>query len=137
MNGNISENTMNTSEINTGVSLAFIEKILGLGLSLMTEEARNERLERVVAGGEGKTTIDGQAFAALIDECRDALRLLVEEGNVTAVSKEQLDAVNSEKLNEVKSLLTSIDGKKVVASMEPDALVELVVEYRESVVKKK
>lgn len=136
MNGNISENTMNTSEINTGVSLAFIEKILGLGLSLMTEEARNERLERVVAGGEGKTTIDGQALAALIDKCRDALRLLV-EGNVTAVSKEQLDAVNSEKLNEVKSLLTSIDGKKVVASMEPDALVELVVEYRESVVKKK
>lgn len=136
MNGNISENTMNTSEINTGVSPAFIEKILGLGLSLMTEEARNERLERVVTPKDTMTTIDGQAFAALIDECRDALRLLV-EGNVTAVSKEQLDAVNSEKLNEVKSLLASIDGKKAVASMEPDALVELVMEYRESVVKKK
>jgi len=136
MNGYISENTMNTSEINTGVSPAFIEKILGLGLSLMTEEARKERLERVVTPKDTMTTIDGQAFAALIDECRDALRLLV-EGNVTAVSKEQLDAVNSEKLNEVKSLLASIDGKKAVASMEPDALVELVMEYRESVVKKK
>ena len=129
---------MNTSEINTGVSPAFIEKILGLGLSLMTEEARKERIERVVAPTNTKTTtIDGQALAALIDECRDALRLLVEEGNVTAVSKEQLDAVNSEKLNEVKSLLASIDGKKTVASMNPDALVELVVEYRESVGKKK
>ena len=137
MNGYISENTMNTSEINTGVSPAFIEKILGLGLSLMTEEARNEWLERVVVPTDKMTTINGQAFAALIDECRDALRLLVEEGNATAVSKEQLDAVNSEKLNEVKSLLASIDGKKAVASMEPDALVELVMEYRESVVKKK
>ena len=135
MNGYISENTMNTSEINTGVSPAFIEKILGLGLSLMTEEARNERLERVVTPKDTMTTIDGQAFAALIDECRDALRLLV-EGNVTVVSKEQLDAVNSEKMNEVKSLLASIDGKKAVASMEPDALVELVMEYRESVEKR-
>jgi len=132
MNGYISENTMNTSEINTGVSPAFIEKILGLGLSLMTEEARKERLERVVTPKDTMTTIDGQAFAALIDECRDALRLLV-EGNVTAVSKEQLDAVNSEKLNEVKSLLASIDGKKTVASMNPDALVELVTDYRKSV----
>ena len=135
MNGNISENTMNTSEINTGVSPAFIEKILGLGLSLMTEEARNEWLERVVVPTDKMTTINGQAFAALIDECRDALRLLV-EGNVTVVSKEQLDAVNSEKMNEVKSLLASIDGKKAVASMEPDALVELVMEYRESVEKR-
>lgn len=133
MNGNISE--MNT--MNTGVSPAFIEKILGLGLSLMTEEAQKERLERVVVPTDTMTTIDGQAFAALIDECRDALRLLVEEGNATAVSKEQLDAVNSEQLNEVKSLLASIDGKKAVASMEPDALVELVMDYRESVVKKK
>ena len=126
---------MNTSEINTGVSPAFIEKILGLGLSLMTEEARNEWLERVVVPTDKMTTINGQAFAALIDECRDALRLLV-EGNVTVVSKEQLDAVNSEKMNEVKSLLASIDGKKAVASMEPDALVELVMEYRESVEKR-
>lgn len=125
MNGNISE--MNT--MNTGVSPAFIEKILGLGHSLMTEEAQKERLERVVVPTDTMTTINGQAFAALIDECRDALRLLVEEGNATAVSKEQL--------NEVKSLLASIDGKKAVASMEPDALVELVMEYRESVVKKK
>jgi len=140
MNGNISRNQKSISEMNTmntGVSPAFIEKILGLGLSLMTEEARNEWLERVVVPTDKMTTINGQAFAALIDECRDALRLLVEEGNATAVSKEQLDAVNSEKLNEVKSLLASIDGKKAVASMEPDALVELVMEYRESVVKKK
>jgi len=139
MNGYISRNQKSISEmntINTGVSPVFIEKILGLGLSLMTEEAQKERLERVVVPTDTTTTIDGQALAALIDECRDALRLLV-EGNVTAVSKEQLDAVNSEKLNEVKSLLASIDGKKAVASMEPDALVELVMEYRESVVKKK
>lgn len=134
MNGYISENTMNT--MNTGVSPAFIEKILGLGLSLMTEEAQKERLERVVVPTDTMTTIDGQALAALIDECWDALRLLV-EGNVTAVSKEQLNTVNSEKLNEVKSLLASIDGKKVVAGMNPDALVELVMDYRESVVKKK
>ncbi|MBQ4525235.1 MAG: hypothetical protein IJA00_04070 [Bacteroidaceae bacterium] len=137
MNGYISANTMNTSEINTGVSPAFIEKILGLGLSLMTEEAQKERLERVVVPTDTMTTIDGQALAALIDECRDALRLLAKEGNTAAVSKEQLDAVNSEKLNEVKSLLASIDGKKVVAGMNPDALVELVMDYRENVVKKK
>lgn len=121
MNGNISENTKNT-----GVSPAFIEKILGLGLSLMTEDARKERMERVVRSVEGKTaTIDSQAFAELIDECRDALRLLVEEGNATSLSQEQL--------NEVNSMLASIDGKKAVASMDPEALVELVMEYRESV----
>lgn len=126
MNGNISEN-QNISEntMNTGVSPAFIEKILGLGLSLMTEEAQKERMERVVAPTNTMTTIDGQALAALIDECRDGLRLLVEEGNATTLPQE--------KLNEVMSMLESIDGKKAVASMEPDALVELVMEYRESV----
>ena len=132
MNGNISENISEMNTMNTGVSPAFIEKILGLGLSLMTEEAQKERLERVVVPTDTMTTIDGQAFAALIDECRDTLRLLV-EGNVIAVSKEQLDAVNSEKLNEVKYMIESIDGKKAVASIDSDALVELVMEYRESV----
>lgn len=117
---NISENTQNT-----GASPAFIEKILGLGLSLMTEDTRRKRMERVVAATETMTTIDGQAFAALIDECRDALRLLVEEGDTTAVSQEQL--------NEVKAMLSAIDGKKAVACMEPDALVELVADYRKSV----
>ena len=91
----------------------------------MTEEAQKERLERVFVPTDTMTTIDGQALAALIDECRDALRLLVEEGNATAVSQEQL--------NEVKSLLAYIDGKKAVASMNPDALVKLVMDYRESV----
>ena len=101
----------------------------------MTEEARKERLERVVSrAGRGVdmksamntvSTIDGQALAALINECRDALRLLVEEGNATVVSQEQL--------NEVNSMLASIDGKKAVAGMDPEALVELVMEYRESV----
>lgn len=126
MNRNIS-----TGNICTG-NISLIEKILGLGLSLMTEDARKNRMERVVRSVDMKstssntvTTIDGQALAALIDECRDALRLLVEEGNATVVSQEQLD--------EVKSMIESIDGKKAVASMDPDALVELVMEYRESV----
>lgn len=117
--------------ISTG-NISLIEKILGLGFSLMTEEARKGRMERVVRGVDMKstmntktTTIDGQAFAELIDECRDALRLLAEEGNTTAVSQEQL--------NEANAMLASIDGKKAVASMDPDALVELVMEYRESV----
>lgn len=122
--------------ISTG-NISLIEKILGLGFSLMTEDARKNRMERVVRSVDMKstssntvTTIDGQALAALIDECRDALRLLVEEGNVTTQPCEKLDC---EKLDEVKSLLESIDGKKAVASMDPDALVELVMEYRESV----
>ncbi len=45
---------------NISVSLTFIERLLGIGLSMMTEEAQKVRMNRVVKSvADGSAPIDG------------------------------------------------------------------------------
>ncbi len=70
----------NKNNKNICVSLTFIERLLGIGLSMMIEEVQKERMNRVVKSvSDGTATIDGSVFAALIDECRNVIWLMIDE----------------------------------------------------------
>ena len=94
------------------------QKILELGLANMSKEARKERMDRIFMDDNN---IDGAALAALIDECRDGMAVLL-SGNENQISNP----------DQVKAMLDGLDGKNAVASMSGEAILAMLMELRES-----
>ena len=94
------------------------QKILELGLANMSKETRKERIDRIFMEDNN---IDGAALAALIDECRDGMRVLL-TGNEGQISNP----------DEVRAMLDEVDGKNAVANMSGEEIVEMLMELRES-----
>ena len=82
--------------------------ITELGLSMMTEEARRERIEAVYADDHT------DALAELIDECKMSIGLLF-DGAAEGLDKER-----------VQEMLLSIDGKKAVADMSETEIADWI-----------
>ena len=80
------------------------KRVTEIGLALMTEEARKERIDALIKDG----VIDGAAIAALIDECKAAVGLLTDQ-------------------EEIREALKKIDGKRVVAASDPDAIAQWIL----------
>ena len=106
----------NMSADNMSMTALHFKRILALGLSNMTVEARKEQMENVIEGN----AIKGSVLAALFDECRYALTLVVDH------YKRKV-----ENFDEIMTMLNSVDGKTAVASLEADELVDMVLELRE------
>ena len=88
-----------------------LKEVLDLGLTMLSTEAREERLGSLRDGN----VIDGAALAALIDESKAMLTALLESNENKVPNPE-----------EMKALLVSLDGKQVVADMEPEEIADLV-----------
>lgn len=80
-------------------------QVTEIGLSMMTEKKRRERIEGLMNG----STLNCSALAALIDEC------------VTLVA-----ALGRIKGDKISSQVSRINGEDAVASSDPDALVEWI-----------
>lgn len=92
-----------------------IERILTLGMAMLTPEVRKERMESVIDG----RVINGSVLASLIDECKVGLSLFVDKYGQKVKN-----------VTEIKTMLVEIDGKTAVASADPDELVEVVLELK-------
>lgn len=92
-----------------------IERILTLGMAMLTPEVRKERIERVIEGRK----VNGSVLASLIDECKVGLSLFVDK------YKQKV-----ENIIEIQTMLEEIDGKTAVASADPDELVEVILELK-------
>ena len=90
-----------------------VQVITRIGLILMTPEAREERLMKLMDGA----VIDAREVAHLIDECRDACYVLTEK-----------DGITEEQRIQIRWMLTRIKGEEIVRRMDPDALAEWVVD---------
>ena len=94
--------------------MATIKAITRLGLMTMEPEARKERLERIMEGN----TIDCSAMADLLDECKAALMLIVQEKDFWNF--------------DVKNMLERINGKQIVRAMDPDELAAWAIDLKEN-----
>ena len=96
------------------ISLTWVKRITGIGLSFMSPDAQKERMNRVFDGDK----INGPALAQLIDECKASAGAFLETGSISEEQK-----------NMITEILTKTDGKQIVANMaeETDAawLLEL------------
>ena len=99
-------------------SLTWIKRITGIGLSLMTPEAQQERVVRVF----DDQTINGPALAALIDECKTAAALFL-----NAHGGRNADA------NTIREVLVQMDGKEIVANMAGEEDIAWLLELKERV----
>ena len=84
--------------------------ITELGLSIMTEEARRERIEAIIVDDHT------DALAELIDECKMSIGLLL-DGVAEGLDK-----------GRVQEMLLSIDGKKAVADMSETEIADWIGE---------
>ena len=96
------------------------KRVTEIGLGLMSEEARKERLN-IICGGN---TIRTAALAFLSDECADAVGLVLEE---------HPDVLGQEESEKIIENLGRISGSEAVASCFPDELSDWVLEVKESV----
>ena len=95
------------------------KRITEIGLLMLTEEARRERIAALMDGHN----IDGSKVASLIDECAAAAGLYLEQ-NQGKVSAEDAELI--------KSHLKHINGKSAVAAMESNELAAWVLDLKES-----
>lgn len=96
----------------------WIKRTTEMGLALMTEEARKEKISKLMDG----STISGSALAALIDECAAAVGLMAEDGNLSEEQK-----------TKIEDTLAGINGKEAVSATDADEIAEWVLELKESV----
>ena len=94
-----------------------IKILTKLGLSIMTPEAREERLDRVLKNN----VIDAAALAELIDECREACSILTEV---------KVERITEQQKIQIRWMLSRISGKEAVAQMSVDELTEWVLELK-------
>ena len=94
------------------------KKLTKIGLLMMEPEAREERLAALTDG----LVIHGDKLAALIDEARDACYVL---------TNEESKMVDEQQKIKIRWMLTEINGKDIVRNMDPDELVDWVVDLRE------
>ena len=96
-----------------------IKVLVRMGFSMMTPDAQEDRLNSIVQGN----TIDAAAFAALINECRDACY---------AVTEMTTPNISEQQKIQIRWMLSRVDGKKEVRNMDPDELVAWVLDLREN-----
>ena len=109
---------------NMSMTALHFKRILALGLSTMSVDARKERMENVMEGN----VVKGSVLAALFDECRYALTLFVDHYKHNDNNNHKHKVEN---FDEIMTMLNSVDGKTAVASLEADELVDMVLELRE------
>lgn len=97
-------------------SLTWIKRITGIGLSLMTPEAQRERMDSVFEGD----TINGPALAQLIDECKTATGVFLEEHG-------------SPDAGIIREVLARTDGKQIVANIGSEEDIAWLLELKEKV----
>lgn len=98
-----------------------IERILTLGMAMLTPEVRKARMGSVIEG----RLINGSALASLIDECKVGLSLFVDKYGQKVKN-----------VTEIKTMLEEIDGKTAVASADPEELVEVILKLRKWVMER-
>ena len=89
-----------------------VKSIIEAGLSLMTPEAREERLGRIVEQGK-VPVVDMKEFAALIDECVAAVGVINQSAGVP-------------KIDEILSL---VKGAEVLEKHGPELATWMVESY--------
>jgi hypothetical protein len=102
------------------ISLTWVKRVTGIGLSLMSPEAQKERMARVFKNDE----INGPALAQLIDECKTSAALFLSE------HKGILSAADAHTICE---MLNMIDGKQIVANMAEETDAAWLLELKEHV----
>ena len=93
-----------------------LKVLIRFGLMGMDPETREEKLNEVIQGNR----VSGLALAKLIDECLDICYKLTE--------REGMD--ESQKI-QIRWMLERIDGKEAVYNMDPEEIVELVLDLKE------
>ena len=102
------------------ISLTWVKRVTGIGLSLMSPEAQKERMARVFKNDE----INGPALAQLIDECKTSTALFLSE------HKGILGAADAHTIHE---MLDGVDGKQIVANMVEETDIAWLLELKEHV----
>ena len=102
------------------ISLTWVKRVTGIGLSRMSPEAQKERMARVFKNDE----INGPALAQLIDECKTSAALFLSE------HKGILGAVD---VHTIPEMLDMIDGKQIVANMAEETDATWLLELKERV----
>lgn len=97
-----------------------IKIITKLGWSMMTAEARDDLMSRVIRESE----IDAAALASLINECRDQCYVLTER---------EVDHITEQQKIQVRWMLTKISGEEEVQGMSPDEIVDFIMDLKSGV----
>ena len=93
-----------------------LKVLIRFGLMGMDSKTREEKLNEVIQGNR----ISGSVLAKLIDECLDICYNLTEREGVDEYQKIQ-----------IRWMLERIDGKEAVYNMDPEEIVELVLDLKQ------
>ena len=101
----------------------WIKQVTLTGLSFMTREAQQERMNRVFVNGD---EISGPALAELINECKAAASaFLVKQNSSRVITKEQKSTI--------RKMLELTDGKNEVAAIGLTEDIDWLIELRDKV----
>ncbi len=101
----------------------WIKQITWTGLSLMTREAQQERMNRVFVS---RYEISGPALAELINECKAAAGAFLLKQNSSRI-------ISTEQINTIREMLELTDGKNEVAAIGLTEDIDWLIELREKV----
>ena len=106
------------------MSWKWTKRVTEIGLSLMSEDARRDRIDQIMVEG----TMDGKKLAMLIDECKTAVSILLasaDDGTIAATASTVNGMLDREEMEE---MINAVNGKTAVATTDPDELVSWLME---------
>ena len=96
-----------------------VKIITRMGMMLMESEEREERLEGLMTGN----IIHCDKIGELIDACKDKCYALTENGS---------DAVSEQQKIQIRWMITRIDGLEAAQGMDPEELIDWVMDLCEN-----